>query len=40
LPIEKLAVQFNDKYNNAIPRIMVAMSNGVKTIDTSLAGTG
>lgn len=40
MPIEKLAVQFNDKYMIAIPRIMIAMANGVTKIDTSLAGTG
>ena len=40
MPIEKIAVQFNDKYMMAIPRLLIAMTSGVKVIYTSLAGTG
>lgn len=40
IPIEKLAVHFHDTYGQALANIYVALSLGVATIDSAVAGLG
>lgn len=39
-PRSKLAAHFHDTYGNAIENIMVALSNGISVVDSSVAGLG
>ena len=40
IPVEKLAVHCHDTYGQAIVNIMQAVSMGVRTVDSSIAGLG
>lgn len=39
-PKSKLAAHFHDTYGNAIENILVALSNGICVVDSSVAGLG
>ena len=40
IPVEKLAVHCHDTYGQAIANIMQAVSMGVRSVDSSIAGLG
>lgn len=40
IPIEKLAVHFHDTYGQALANIYVALTLGIATVDSSVAGLG
>jgi hydroxymethylglutaryl-CoA lyase len=40
IPAEKLAVHFHDTYGQALANILVALQNGIHTVDSSIAGLG
>lgn len=40
IPANKLAVHFHDTYGQALANILVALQNGIGTIDSSIAGLG
>ena len=40
IPVEKLAVHCHDTYGQAIANIMQAISMGIRTVDSSVAGLG
>lgn len=40
IPANKLAVHFHDTYGQALANILVALQNGIATIDSSIAGLG
>ena len=37
---DQLAVHFHDTYGQALPNILVALQNGIETIDSSVSGLG
>ena len=39
-PIDKIAVHFHDTYGQALTNILVALTLGIRTIDSSIAGLG
>ena len=39
-PKDKLAAHFHDTYGNAIENILIALSNGIAVVDSSVAGLG
>jgi hydroxymethylglutaryl-CoA lyase len=40
IPSQQLAVHFHDTYGQALSNILVALQNGITTIDSSIAGLG
>lgn len=40
IPAEKLAVHFHDTYGQALANILIALQNGISTIDSSISGLG
>ena len=40
VPIETLAAHFHDTYGQALPNILVALQEGVSTVDAAVAGLG
>lgn len=40
IPVEALAVHCHDTYGQAIANILVSLSEGIRTIDSSVAGLG
>ncbi len=40
IPINKIAVHFHDTYGQALANILIALENGISTIDSSVAGLG
>ncbi len=40
IPAEQLAVHFHDTYGQALANILIALQNGITTIDSSIAGLG
>lgn len=40
IPAEQLAVHFHDTYGQALANILIALQNGIFTIDSSIAGLG
>ena len=39
-PVEKLAVHFHDTYDKAIENILVALTKGIRVVDSSVGGLG
>lgn len=40
VPVEKLAVHFHDTYGQALSNVLVAVENGIRVADSSVAGLG
>ena len=40
IPADKLAVHFHDTYGQALANILIALQNGISTIDSSISGLG
>ena len=39
-PVEKLAVHFHDTYDTAIENIVIALTKGIRVVDSSVGGLG
>ncbi len=40
MPVDKLAAHFHDTYGQALANILAALEEGVRTVDSSVAGLG